>query len=246
LKSFDSVADIITNEFLTSPLGTLTSIFSVIGGIYAAFLLVKKFLNTPIKGKSEFLSQAGVPAWPLRLFYVNLPLHTIPRNTRTDLFFGFLLILAGLGGATFLSVMHIKTLRTPPDSTLLVYKPTDEFFYLTWGSAKTASLFPRHTLTLTSEQCDGIPVDTLAQKSRMSADLTGFICEIFRKKEYTHYISKEITTFRQTKGTLYSVLSLCETGLFWLAVSIMLTLYYRKIVTQHIIEQHKKAESYLT
>lgn len=246
MKSFDSVADIITNEFLTSPLGTLTSIFSVIGGIYAAFLLVKKFLNTPIKGKSEFLSQAGVPAWPLRLFYVSLPLNTVPRNTRTDLFFGFLLIFVGLGGASFLSVMHIKTLRTPPDSTLLVYKPTDEFFYLTHGRAKTASLFPRHTLTLTSEQCDKMPVDILAQKSRLSADLTGFICDMFQKKEHTHSISNEITHFRKTKGTLYSVLSLCETVLFWLAVSTLLTLYYRNVVRKHIIEQHKKAESYLT
>lgn len=245
MKSFDSVADIITNEFITSPVGTLTGIFSLIGGIYAAFLLIRKFLTAPIKGKSEFLSQAGIPAWPLRLFYVSLPLKTIPKNTRTDLFFGFLLIIFGAGSASYLSAMHIKTLLTPQDWTLLVYKPTNEFFYLTHDSAKSASLFSRHSLVVTTEQCDKTPAGTLAQKSRLSGDLAGFICDMFRRKEHTRYISQEIANFEKSKTVLYGALSTFETGLFWLAISAILTLYYRKIVRQHIIEQHKKAESYL-
>lgn len=246
MKSFDSVTDIITNEFITSPVGTMTGIFSLIGGIYAAFLLLRKFLTAPIKGKSEFLSQAGIPAWPLRLFYVSLPLKTIPKNTRTDLFFGLLLILVGAGSAFYLSIMHMKTLLTPQNGTLLVYKPNNEFFYLTHDSAKSAALFPGHTLAVTTEQCGKMPVNKLARRSRLSADLTGFICDMFSKKEYTQYISQEIASFDKSKTVLYIALSTFETGLFWLAISAILTLYYRKIVSTHIIEQHKKAESYLT
>jgi hypothetical protein len=74
---------------------------------------MRKILDSPSKGNSDFLANAGISNWPLRIFAINISLKTIPSNMKVgkilfSLFAGFL-----TGYVLHLSIMHIRTTRTP-------------------------------------------------------------------------------------------------------------------------------------
>ncbi|HGM7267598.1 hypothetical protein HLB02_03090 [Serratia nevei] len=69
-----SITELFTDESFKSTIEIFASILGILGSIFAAGMIILKYLNKPLNGESEYLSKAGIPNWTIRLFSISIPL----------------------------------------------------------------------------------------------------------------------------------------------------------------------------
>jgi len=246
MSILDSILVIMTNDVFKSTIGTITGLSGIFGAIYATYRFIKRLLNNPIKDKSELLEKSGAPIWIVRLFSINIPLNTIPLNTRTDklLSGGFSIFL--LCCMAYLIGMVIPIMKTPEQSTALVYKPSGKIFYLNQEVATGFSILSTHRWAIKKEDCVNLPLKTISHQKGLSFEMAGFICKLFSLKEAPSYIAKSVERFEKDKQLLYFSIGSIEIILMWLCLSLLLTLYFKKKVRKYILKDHKNIKNYIT
>lgn len=75
-----SITELFTDESFKSTIEIFASILGILGSIFAAGMIILKYLNKPLNGESEYLSKAGIPNWTIRLFSISIPLKKHPRT----------------------------------------------------------------------------------------------------------------------------------------------------------------------
>lgn len=239
------VTDLVTTEFLGSPIGTFGA---VVGFIVVIFKLLGKMfrsLNSPIKGKAELFAGAGIPAWSLRLFVIGISLKKVPVNTMTDKFFTAILMMLSLVSVFFISYQFLYVRTIPENATLLIYKSTGENFYIDKTSAHGLSFFLNVNWSITSSECNANKERGLSTQDRLSSELAAYICEVFKNKESTKYLADEIEKFQKDRGYIYLLVSVLDPFLVWFTLSLGLNFYYRAVLSKYIRKQHELAMSYV-
>ncbi|WP_217694670.1 hypothetical protein, partial [Serratia marcescens] len=107
------------------------SILGILGSIFAAGMIILKYLNKPLNGESEYLRKEGITNWTIRLFAISIPLEKTPHDTFIDKILSGFIIWSVTIGLLFVFHMHIRTLRIQNAWTLLTLKTTDESFCIT-------------------------------------------------------------------------------------------------------------------
>ncbi|HGM6910860.1 TPA: DUF6216 family protein [Serratia marcescens] len=240
-----SITELFTDESFKSTIEIFASILGILGSIFATGMIILKYLNKPLNGESEYLSKAGIPNWTIRLFPISIPLKKTPQNTFIDKILSGFIIFSVTIGLLFVFHMHIQTLRIQNGWTLLTLKTTNESFFITNHSAKESSLFSRHPWSIDKKQCIGNN-NQLKRIKNISPELSSLICEIFNDKKNQVELNKYIDEVKKDKIIIYPILTIIEIILFWLIISISLTLSLKRKVRNYIIKQQERAYYYIT
>ncbi len=62
-----SITKLFTDESVKTTIEIFASSIGKLGSIFAAGMIILKYLNKPLSGESEYLSKAGIPNWTIRL-----------------------------------------------------------------------------------------------------------------------------------------------------------------------------------
>ncbi|HGA3041654.1 TPA: DUF6216 family protein [Serratia marcescens] len=240
-----SITELFTDESFKSTIEIFASILGILGSIFAAGMIILKYLNKPLNGESEYLSKAGIPNWTIRLFSISIPLKKTPQNTFIDKILSGFIIFSVTIGLLFVFHMHIQTLRIQNGWTLLTLKTTNESFFITNHSAKESSLFSRHPWSIDKKQCIGNS-NQLKRIKNISPELSSLICEIFNDEKNQIELNKYIDEVKKDKIIIYPILTIIGIILFWLIISISLTLSLKRKVRNYIIKQQERAYYFIT
>lgn len=243
MSNFLYITELVTKEFLESPVGTFGNALSC---MIVAFTILKKMLrplDPPIQGNAEFFARAGVPVWPLRFFAIGISLKKVPVNTRADKIFIVILISISVGVGLYMSYLAHQVRNTPENSVLLVYKPTGENFSINKTSAHGISFFRSSNWSITSAECDATNEGKgLSAQDGVTSELAVYICEVYKNKESEKYLTAAIERF---KKEIYFIVSLVDVALAWFSLGLVLTFCYKAAVGKYIRQQNELAMSYV-
>lgn len=76
--------------------------------------------------------------------------------------------------------------------------------------------------------------------------MSSLICEIFNDEKNQIELNKYIDEVKKDKIIIYPILTIIEIILFWLIISISLTLSLKRKVRNYIIKQQERAYYYIT
>lgn len=232
-------SQLISNEIYGSPVGTLGAFITICVGL---FTLIKALTHQKNNPPNDIFKENGISSFAMFLFAIRISLNKTPTITKFDLLLSILIGIILLIAGAFLSGFFVKVMNAPVHSAALTYKPTGEIFYLSLDTATEAVLIgKKDAWSITPKQCKS-PQELPATPS---VGLVRFLCEAFESEEYREEIRKFITNFQKTKPCFYALISVVETFLMWMLISISLTLIYKNKIRKYVIQQHEIALSYV-
>lgn len=234
-----SFIDLIGKEFSGSPIGTLAAFIAIFGAIVA---LMKVCARRNPTSAHEIYQKNGISRFLLFLFAINLPLNKTPSISRTELIGSCLIAAISLSACGFMGNMLFKVANTPKGAASLFYKPTDENFYLSpQGGSEAFAVIRKGRWSITPATCQA-PAEMPLTPSH---GLVQMICETFVNEEYKQDVIKAVKQFEKDKPVIYTLVTLLSMLLFWIAVSLLLSLIYKKRLHNYVKNEHKIAESYV-
>ncbi|MCK1967408.1 DUF6216 family protein [Franconibacter sp. IITDAS19] len=240
-----SITEMINTEFSNAPVATFIALLTFVG---AAFKLIIKIKNTLLKTEEEntrTLTLAGIPPFWLRFFLISLSTRKTPEVKKLDKAMGYIAFSLFLGSFLFTGPILVRTVKTPENHTLLIWKATGELFYISDAKAQESTLFSPPAWQIKKSDCPASDAPALSQHASPSPEVAKGICDLFITQEGREYLTRSIKTYPKGKRFVYVMLPFTELVLLWMAAGCALHLYYSAKLRKYILDEQEKALSYV-
>lgn len=240
-----SVSEMISTEFSNAPVATFIAVLSLAG---AAFKLIIAFKNKVIKNKEEdnkTFERAGIPSFLLRFFMISLSTKKTPETKKLDKAMIYILLLLFIGSLFFSAPILIRITKTPQDHTLLIWKATGDFFYISRTQASESTLFSHSGWQVKKSDCQASNAPVVNQQNLPSPDIVKGVCDMFNTPEGQEYLAHSLKTYPKGKQFAWVMLPFTELVLLWMAAGCALHLYYAAKLRKYIVSEQDKAVSYV-
>ncbi|BDH45942.1 hypothetical protein TUM12370_19860 [Salmonella enterica subsp. enterica serovar Choleraesuis] len=233
--------NIFSMELLSTPLAATAAIVAIVAFIFGPLRKTLGCIFKYKKGHNNVLKEAGVPAFILNFFALSIPVRQLPSigwmEKGCTLFFGLLLLSA----SGYLIPALAETLRTPADSTLLVWKRSGVSFYASESRTTEARAIAAPRWTMTKENCQ--PENKPLPLSQQVAiyDYKEDLCQLLTTEEGLDYIKKSVKNFDKDRLFIYSIVPVVELFLMWLTLGFIFSCHYSVKVRRFILAEQKKA-----
>ncbi|EOC0110119.1 DUF6216 family protein [Cronobacter sakazakii] len=240
-----SITEMISTEFTNAPVATIITLVTAIGTVFKLLINIKSKLVKPREGEAKTFENAGIPSSLLRFFMIPLSTKKIPEIKRLDKFLPCVFALFFIGSFCFSAPVVIRTAKTPGEHTLLIWKPTGEYFYISRDSAWQANIIARSKWSMRKAECTSNITRVATQSILPSPEVKKGICDLFLTQEGQRYLTNSIKVYPKEKTFVYVMLPFTELILLWITLGTILHVHFTKKLRKYIVGEHDKALSYV-
>ncbi|WP_234471626.1 DUF6216 family protein [Erwinia sp. S43] len=233
--------NMVNAEFTNAPLGTTVALITILALLIKPAIKIANRIFTYKKGHSEILKKGGVPAFMLNFFIISIPLKKLPAIGKPEKVITFVFFIILLLASWFLIPALIQTLRTPPDSTLLIWKESGKPFYISEKKASEATTFLPSSWSVTVEECRQNTLSATESQGVISARNRQDLCTLLTTAEGQSHLENAIAKFNKEKLFVTSMIPFTLAVILWLLLGFIFTIYYTKKVRKFILMEQKKA-----
>lgn len=240
-----SIREMISAEFSSAPVATFIAVLSLTGAAFRVFVALKKTLIKTNEEDSKTLERAGIPSFLLRFFMISLSTKKTPETKKLDKAMIYILLLLFIGSLFFSAPILIRITKTPHDHTLLIWKATGDFFYISRTQASESTLFTHSGWQVKKADCQANNTPVVNQQILPSPDIMKGVCDMFNTREGQQYLAHSLKTYPKGKQFAWVMLPFTELVLLWMAAGCALHLYYAARLRKYIVSEQEKAVSYV-
>ncbi|HGL4204033.1 TPA: DUF6216 family protein [Citrobacter farmeri] len=234
-------SNIFNAEFLNSPAAALAAWLSIFGAAITLMTIVIRALFKYRKSHDVILKKSGIPAFVLNFFLIRISLKRLPTITWAEKTVTILFSIIFLYSIYLFGPAFIKTIKTPPNNTLLYWKSSGESFYISNKLATAATILATPNWEISKDDCMQ-PSSANAEKYKsLTIEHKEDLCKLLTTEEGKVYIDKSVKKFVKDRFFIYSITPTTIFILFWLSLGFMLTIYYSKKARKYILTEQKKA-----
>lgn len=234
-------SNIFNAEFLNSPAAALAAWLSIFGAAITLVTIVIRALFKYRKSHDVILKKSGIPAFVLNFFLIRISLKRLPTITWAEKTVTMLFSIIFLYSIYLFGPAFIKTIKTPPNNTLLYWKSSGESFYISNKLATAATILATPNWEISKDDCVQ-PASANAEKYKsLTIEHKEDLCKLLTTEEGKVYIDKSVKKFVKDKFFIYSITPTTIFILFWLSLGFMLTIHYSKKARKYILTEQKNA-----